>query len=55
MKPATHDFDVITDAPKPKSRLVPEGAEHAPQPDAEEARRSAAPPERAGEKVRAAE
>ena len=57
MKPATHDFDVITDAPRiaeqPKRRLVPEGAEKAPQPDAE--RRGAVPPEREGEKVRAAE
>jgi hypothetical protein len=55
MKPATHDFDVITDAPTPKRHLVPETAEKAPQLDAEEARGSAAPPERAGEKVRAAE
>ena len=55
MKPVTYDFDVITDAPAPKRRL-PEAAEKAPQPDAEEERRSAAPPEHdAGGKVLAAE
>jgi hypothetical protein len=32
MKPATHDFDVITDAPAPQRRK-PEPAEKAPQPD----------------------
>jgi hypothetical protein len=43
MKPVTYDFDVITDAPAPKSR-PPQQAERAPQSDAEERRRSAAPP-----------
>ena len=45
MKPVTYDFDVITDAPKPPRR-APEAAEQAPQPNADEERRSAAPPER---------
>jgi hypothetical protein len=67
MKPVTYDFDVITDTPAPKRRL-PEPAEQAPQPDAEEERSSgqrfappedrirAAPPEQQKrEKVRAAE
>ena len=44
MKPVTYDFDVITDAPAPKSR-PPQQAERAPHADAEEQRRSAAPPE----------
>ena len=52
MKPVTYDFDVITDTPAPKGRL-PEVAEKTPQPDAEEERRGAAPPER--EQVRAAQ
>jgi hypothetical protein len=39
MKPATHDFDVITDAPPPKRRL-PEGAEETPPPSTEEKRSS---------------
>jgi len=38
MKPATYDFDVITDAPAPKSR-PPEAAEPAPQADAQGERR----------------
>ena len=55
MKPVTYDFDVITDAPAPKSR-PPQQAERAPHPDAEEQRRSAAPPEQnEREKFRAAE
>ena len=44
MKPVTYDFDVITDAPTPESRL-PQQAEQAPQPRAEEERRETAPPE----------
>lgn len=44
MKPVTYDFDVITDAPAPKSR-PPQQAEHRPRADSEEQRRSAAPPE----------
>ena len=45
MMPATHDFDVITDAPAPRRRK-PEPAEPAPQADAdEEARRREAPPD----------
>ena len=43
MKPVTYDFDVITDAPAPKSRQ-PEAAEKAPQADADKERRGAAPP-----------
>ena len=43
MKPVTYDFDVITDAPAPKSRQ-PEAAEKAPQADANKERRGAAPP-----------
>ena len=43
MKPATHDFDVITDAPAPRRRL-PQSTEQPAQPDAEEeARRRGAP------------
>ena len=55
MKPVTYDFDVITDAPAPKSRL-PQQAERAPQANAEQERRSVAPPEqeKRGE-IRAAE
>lgn len=55
MKPVTHDFDVITDAPAPKRR-APEPAEPEPEPDAKEGRRKASPPER-GERgnARAAE
>ena len=55
MKPVTYDFDVITDAPAPKSR-PPQQAERAPQANAEEQRRETAPPEREkrGE-IRAAE
>jgi hypothetical protein len=45
MKPVTYDFDVITDAPAPKSR-VPEHTEKAPQPRVEEERRETASPER---------
>jgi hypothetical protein len=41
MQPATYDFDVITDAPAPKSH-PPERAEPAPQADAEEERRRSA-------------
>ena len=53
MKPVTHDFDVITDAPAPQRR-PPEPAEPAPQPDPQ--RRAAAPPERhAPETAQAAE
>jgi hypothetical protein len=44
MKPVTYDFDVITDAPAPKSRLLQQ-AEKTPQPRTEEERRDA-PPER---------
>jgi hypothetical protein len=55
MRPVTYDFDVVTDAPAP-SRRKPETAEQAPQADAEEERRSAAPPDRDDRgKVRAAE
>ena len=55
MKPVTYDFDVITDAPAPKQRK-PEGAEQAPQADAqEEERRRAASPDQERGKVRAAE
>jgi hypothetical protein len=45
MKPVTYDFDVITDAPKPPRR-APDAAEQAPQPGADQERRSAAPPQR---------
>ena len=45
MKPVTYDFDVITDAPAPKSRTA-QHAEQTPQPRAEEERREAAPLER---------
>ena len=56
MKPALHDFDVITDSPAPPRRL-PQAAERAPQPDAqeEERRRAAALEPEAEGKVRAAE
>jgi hypothetical protein len=44
MKPATYDFDVITDAPAPRRR-APEPAEPAPHADTEgERRRQVAPP-----------
>jgi hypothetical protein len=39
MKPALHDFDVVTDSPAPQRRL-PQPAEQAPQPDAQEEERS---------------
>lgn len=39
MKPATHDFDVITDTPAPQRRK-PEVTEKAPQPDAQQERSS---------------
>jgi hypothetical protein len=42
MKPATHDFDVITDAPAPVRR-PPQPAEQPPQADAEEEARRGAP------------
>ena len=55
MKPVTYDFDVVTDAPAPRRRK-PEGAEKAPQADAdEEARRRAASVDREREKIQAAE
>ena len=55
MKPVTYDFDVITDAPAPKSR-PPQQAERRPQADSEAQRRSAAPPEQdVDDQVRAAE
>lgn len=55
MQPVTYDFDVITDAPAPR-RPVPNAAEKAPQADAEEERRRAAPTERDERvKVQAAE
>ena len=54
MKPVTYDFDVITDAPAPR-RILPQLAEKPPQPDAEQERRRAAPPDREPEKIRAAE
>ena len=55
MKSVTYDFDVITDAPAPRRRL-PDPAEPAPHPDAEEERRRAALPEQDERgKVRAAE
>jgi hypothetical protein len=60
MKPALHDFDVITDSPRivpsPQRRL-PQPAEQAPQPDAqeEERRRAAVLEPEAQGKVRAAE
>ena len=55
MKPVTYDFDVITDAPAPKSRAS-EQTEPAPQAEAEDERKRASPPERDGHvKVRAAE
>ena len=45
MKPATHDFDVITDAPAPRRRQ-PQPTEQPPQADAEEeARRRGASPD----------
>jgi hypothetical protein len=51
MMPATHDFDVITDAPAPRRRK-PEPAEQAPQADADEE----APPDQTGHvRIRAAE
>ena len=59
MKPVTYDFDVVTDAPRiaqsPRSR-PPQRAETTPHADADDERRTAAPPkldERG--KVRAAE
>lgn len=45
MKPVSHDFDVITDAPAPIRRL-PQQAEPAPQAGAAPQRRRAAPAER---------
>lgn len=55
MKPVTHDFDVVTDAPAPKRR-APEQTEPAPQAETEEARKraSSSEPDERG-KVRAAE
>lgn len=44
MKPVSHDFDVITDAPAPQRR-APDAAEKAPRPDAQAEQRSAAPPQ----------
>ena len=54
MKPATHDFDVITDAPAPQRR-PPQRTEQPPQPDAEEERRRAALTQVDREEIRAAE
>lgn len=55
MKPVTYDFDVITDTAKPQRR-APEPTEKTSQPDAEEQRRSAAPPQQKERiKVHAAE
>jgi len=58
MKPVTHDFDVITDAPRIQERpqrRAPERTEQAPQPAAGQ-EQGAAPPERdEREKARAAE
>jgi hypothetical protein len=53
MRPASHDFDVITDAPAPQRR-APQRTEQPPQADADEERRRAALQEH-GEKIRAAE
>jgi hypothetical protein len=56
MKPALHDFDVVTDTPAPPRRL-PQPTAQAPQPDAEkeERRRAATLEPEAQGKVRAAE
>jgi hypothetical protein len=55
MKPVTYDFDVITDAPAPKSR-PPQQAERAPQARAHQERRSVAPPaQKPREQIQAAE
>ena len=54
MKPVTYDFDVITDTPAPR-RTLPQLTEKPPQPDAEEERKRAAPPDRERERVHAAE
>ncbi len=46
MRPAPHDFDVVTDDPRIEQRpqrRAPEPAEAAPQPDPEAERRRAAP------------
>ncbi|MGH6893247.1 MAG: hypothetical protein ACREEP_13405 [Dongiaceae bacterium] len=58
MKPAPHDFDVITDAPRIEERpqrRPPQQAEKAPQPDAERERKGAAPPKRVAREGLAAE
>jgi len=58
MKPVTYDFDVVTDAPAPKSH-PPQATEKAPQPEPEVERSSGqrfAPPEHdLRSKVQAAE
>jgi len=53
MRPALHDFDVITDVPAPRRRL-PEPAEQAPPPRTP-AEHAAPMPEQEAERVRAAE
>ena len=54
MKPVTYDFDVITDAPA-RQRRLPQRAEPAPQPGAEQERRQALSDEEQRARSRAAE